>query len=169
MLLPPSLERDFVSCFLKRVGNVVNQAVGPILQGFRKKPAAVREIDPSTFTKTSISEFHSAIKNYFEKQGKVLITWDVDKFQTEEELLVFHALCDNYKAIDKRAVLLFPLQVSPATFSKFEWIHARGGDISNDVLSDGWKTVLSPDVGPALQARVADAVILLNEGDNCLY
>lgn len=87
--------------------------------------------------------------------------------KTESDLLFFHGLCDNYKAVDKRATILFPLQVPPEVYEKYEWEHARAGDISTDLLNTAFSKVISADSGPALVARIADAVVLLNDGDTC--
>ncbi|CAL8143742.1 unnamed protein product [Orchesella dallaii] len=166
-LIPPSMDAEFASCFLTKVGNVINKAVAPILKGKDMPPGAVKKVNAVSMSENSITQFRSDVEGYFHNEGKVLIVSDVDKVKSEDHLFVFHGLCDSFHAVDKRATIFFVVQVPQELFGKYEWNHSRGGDIVNDVLSEAWKTTLSPDSGPAMVARVADAVILLNEGDEC--
>ncbi|ODM98303.1 hypothetical protein Ocin01_08374 [Orchesella cincta] len=166
-LLPPSMDADFASCFLTKVGNVINKAVAPILKGKDKSPAAVMQINAVSMSENSITQFRTEVEGYFRNEGKVLLVSDVDKVKSETQLFVFHGLCDSFHAVDKRATIFFAVRVPQDLYEKYEWIHSRGGDIVNDVLTEAWKNTLSPDSGPAMVARVADAVILLNEGDQC--
>jgi len=164
VLFPPTVSEDFALCFARKVGNIVNKAVAPYYNNITAK---VREISTSSFSSSSITDFRSDIEEYFKTQGMAVITLDIDQFKSEENLIVIQGLCDSYHAVFKRATYLFPLQVPQHIFDKFDWIHERGGDIANDVLTEVWKNTLSPDAGPALVARVADSVIVLKEGDQC--
>jgi hypothetical protein len=164
VLFPPSMSEDFATCFVRKVGNVVNKAVAPY---YDSPPAKIREISAATFESQTISNFRTDIEAYFKRQGTAVITLGIDQFKSVDNLNVIQGLCDSYHPVYKRATNLFPVQVSKEIFEKYDWIHERGGDIANDVLNEAWKTTLSVDSGPALVARVADAVILLNEGDEC--
>lgn len=127
-------------------------------------------MSPTSFTQkgSSITAIRADIEVYLKSKGKAVLALDIDKFTKEQDLLTFHGLCDNFKAVDKRATVLFPVVVPPEISpGKYEWSHARAGDISSDLLNSAFRKVVGADTGPALVARIADAVILLNEGDDC--
>jgi len=82
-------------------------------------------------------------------------------------LLIFHSLCDNYAAPDKRATFIFLVPVPKPFYDKIQWNYEGASDISYNVLDAAWKSVSSDDSRPATIARVAATVLLLQKGDYC--
>lgn len=130
---------------------------------------SVFEIDSKFFEKygQDISLIHSRINHYFGSGGRSIVVKDVEKIKEEKHLLLFHGLCDNFHAPEKRATLFFILPVPQKVFTTKKWSNERASDLSYEILDNAWKSTTNDDSRPAIISRVAASVVLLNDGDTC--
>ncbi|XP_021949961.1 uncharacterized protein LOC110847339 isoform X3 [Folsomia candida] len=167
LLVPPKLAKSsFPLCFAQKLSKLTNEIFSE-MNGTDT---------PSTFTMDSkyfqkygkdITKIHDQLNNYFLNGGRSIIVQDVEKLQDETHLLVFHGLCDNYYAPEKRATLLFILPVPQNLFTTSKLNNGMASELSYQILDQGWKSTTNDDSRPAMIARIAASVVFLNEGDSC--
>lgn len=171
--MPPDMDYQFGECFSNKIALALNEAIQPKLSKSDadfiagKSAQNLISINYQTFREQSITQIRRDIESYLKAHGKALVINDIDKIRKKDHLMVFHGLCDNYHAVDVRATVLFPVEVPEITYKNFEWTRFRAGAIANEIFKTSWKNVIEDDSIAALVARVADTVILLNEGDEC--
>lgn len=168
VLTSPNISTRFVKCFTRKLAFVLNKSVFSLLSqdnnlvfGFPTHP---KEIYPETFRHHSITIIRNDIERYFKFHGKALIVHDITEFEKEEDLMVFHGICDNYHAVDPRATIIFPVRIPANMYKNME---PSVASTANLVLTKAWSNILVEDSVPALVARVADTVILLEKEDEC--
>jgi hypothetical protein len=165
ILVPPTVDPQFPICLARKLSKFTN--------GIFSNVIFTRNSDVLTFNSNYFSKFgkditkiHSDLATYFQNGGRAVVVQDVEKLKEEDHLLIFHSLCDNFKAPEKRASIFFTIPVPQYLLKKYGWGYAQASDLSYYTLDDAWKFV-SGDTRPALIARIAATVILLNEGDTC--
>lgn len=138
---------------------VVNKIFSKIL---KINPVPVFHMDRSYFDKINgrLSIVMEDLEEYFANGGRSVVVRDIDKILTDKELMVFHALCDDTMAIQKRALVIFLVSVPNPVTSDISWNEENAKQIAYTTLDQTWSSVLSPNFRAALIVRILRESIL---------